>query len=98
MLKSVPQRVRTAAVAVPPRLDSARTAVMRRDGPGLVFQDQLPRELMEAVPIRVTARPGVTSYSTTVPAAVLPGVFEVPANSMSFLSRCLAVVILTTSF
>ncbi|MCC2660838.1 MAG: hypothetical protein K0R37_1612 [Arthrobacter sp.] len=55
---SIPQRVRTAAVVVPPRLVSARTMVTCRDGPGLVVQVQLPRALMEAVPIRVAVLPG----------------------------------------
>src|SRR6476469_2551632 len=90
----------TVAVAVPPTLDSALTAVTCLAGPGFTVSVQAPKALAVTAPRRVAARPGVTSYSTTVAeaAAVEPATLEVPANVMSFFSRCRAVVMVTTSF
>ena len=63
----------------------------------MVVQVQLPRELIVVAPMRVAARPGVTSYNVTVPPVAVPEYLHVPAKVMSFLNRCLAVVMVTTS-
>ena len=63
----------------------------------MVDQDQFPRELISTVPMRVAVRPGVTSYRITLAPVEIPVNLDVPAKAMSSFSRCLAVVIVTTS-